>query len=113
MVYGPEQIKIMQAAKKPGVIINLGSSAGLYPMVIDPIYSGSKGLFVFEVFSLNLQKCLTCKYVVNSFFSSSHNKVVRPFGLSGGVVMFTRSLAPLKRQGIRINVLCPEVSLLY
>ena len=47
MVYGPEQIKIMQAAKKPGVIINLGSSAGLYPMVIDPIYSGSKGLFVF------------------------------------------------------------------
>ncbi|WCJ17654.1 ARP protein (REF) [Euphorbia peplus] len=26
----------------------------------------------------------------------------------GGVVMFTRSLVPLKRQGIRINVLCPE-----
>ncbi|RLM85720.1 hypothetical protein C2845_PM04G18140 [Panicum miliaceum] len=26
----------------------------------------------------------------------------------GGVVMFTRSLAPLKRHGIRVNVLCPE-----
>ncbi|XP_062091740.1 uncharacterized protein LOC133797735 [Humulus lupulus] len=61
-------IKIMQAAKKPGVIINLGSSAGLYPMFFDPAYSASKG----------------------------------------GIVMFTRSLAPLKRQGIRINVLCPE-----
>ncbi|PON69113.1 Polyketide synthase, enoylreductase domain containing protein [Parasponia andersonii] len=61
-------IKTMQAAKRPGVIINLGSSAGLYPMYFDPIYSGSKG----------------------------------------GVVMFTRSLVPLKRQGIRVNVLCPE-----
>ncbi|XP_073103649.1 uncharacterized protein [Elaeis guineensis] len=26
----------------------------------------------------------------------------------GGVVLFTRSLAPLKRRGIRVNVLCPE-----
>ncbi|KAK9286832.1 hypothetical protein L1049_015237 [Liquidambar formosana] len=61
-------IQIMQAARKPGVIINLGSASGLYPMYNDPIYSGSKG----------------------------------------GVVLFTRSLAPYKRQGIRINVLCPE-----
>ncbi|KDO42468.1 hypothetical protein CISIN_1g014395mg [Citrus sinensis] len=58
----------MQAAKKPGVIINMGSSAGLYPMYNDPIYSASKG----------------------------------------GVVLFTRSLTPYKRKGIRINVLCPE-----
>ena len=36
----------MQAAKKPGVIINMGSSAGLYPMYNDPIYSASKGLMV-------------------------------------------------------------------
>ncbi|KAL0649314.1 hypothetical protein Bca4012_092005 [Brassica carinata] len=28
--------------------------------------------------------------------------------IRGGVVLFTRSLAHLKRQGIRINVLCPE-----
>jgi len=34
----------MQAAKKPGVIINMGSSAGLYPFYTDPIYSASKGL---------------------------------------------------------------------
>ncbi|KAL6963998.1 15-hydroxyprostaglandin dehydrogenase (NAD(+)) [Sarracenia purpurea var. burkii] len=61
-------IQIMQAAKKPGVIINMGSASGLYPMVADPIYSGSKG----------------------------------------GVTLFTRSLVPYKRQGIRINVLCPE-----
>lgn len=61
-------IQIMQAAQKPGVIINLGSASGLYPMYTDPIYSGSKG----------------------------------------GVVMFTRSLTPYKRKGIRINVLCPE-----
>lgn len=33
----------MEAAQKPGVIINLGSSAGLYPSYVDPIYSGSKG----------------------------------------------------------------------
>uniref|UniRef100_A0A6N2L430 Enoyl reductase (ER) domain-containing protein n=1 Tax=Salix viminalis TaxID=40686 RepID=A0A6N2L430_SALVM len=61
-------INTMQAAQKPGVIINLGSASGLYPMYNDPIYAGSKG----------------------------------------GVVMFTRSLVPYKRQGIRINVLCPE-----
>jgi len=34
----------MEAAKRPGVIINLGSASGLYPMFFDPIYSGSKGL---------------------------------------------------------------------
>ncbi|PRQ23047.1 putative 15-hydroxyprostaglandin dehydrogenase (NAD(+)) [Rosa chinensis] len=61
-------IKTMQAMQKPGVIINMGSASGLYPMINDPIYSGSKG----------------------------------------GVVLFTRSLVPYKRQGIRINVLCPE-----
>eukprot|EP00262_Sarcandra_glabra_P003563 TRINITY_DN14304_c0_g1_i1.p1 TRINITY_DN14304_c0_g1~~TRINITY_DN14304_c0_g1_i1.p1 ORF type:complete len:495 (+),score=90.93 TRINITY_DN14304_c0_g1_i1:140-1624(+) len=58
----------MQAGRKPGVIINLGSASGLYPSYNDPIYSGSKG----------------------------------------GVVLFTRSLVPYKRQGIRVNVLCPE-----
>lgn len=61
-------VQSMQAAKKPGVIINLGSASGLYPMFTDPIYSASKG----------------------------------------GVVLFTRSLVPYKRQGIRVNVLCPE-----
>ncbi|KAE8667869.1 ARP protein (REF) isoform 2 [Hibiscus syriacus] len=61
-------IKTMQALQKPGVIINMGSSSGLYPMYMDPIYSGSKG----------------------------------------GAVLFTRSLTPYKRQGIRVNVLCPE-----
>ncbi|KAL9271223.1 putative quinone oxidoreductase, partial [Drosera capensis] len=61
-------IQTMQAAQKPGAIINLGSSAGLYPSYKDPIYSASKG----------------------------------------GVVMFTRSLLQYKRQGIRVNVLCPE-----
>ncbi|KAI4295637.1 hypothetical protein L6164_035660 [Bauhinia variegata] len=61
-------IKTMEAAKRPGVIINMGSASGLYPMYADPIYSASKG----------------------------------------GVVMFTRSLRPFKRKGIRVNVLCPE-----
>ncbi|XP_057417183.1 uncharacterized protein LOC130711530 isoform X2 [Lotus japonicus] len=61
-------IKTMEAAKRPGAIINLGSASGLYPMYADPIYSGSKG----------------------------------------GVVMFSRSLRLYKRQGIRVNVLCPE-----
>jgi len=58
----------MRSQKKPGVIINIGSAAGLYPMVFDPVYSATKG----------------------------------------GVVMFTRSLIRLKRQGVRVNVLCPE-----
>lgn len=61
-------IQSMRALKKPGVIINVGSASGLYPMFADPIYAGTKG----------------------------------------GVVLFTRSLAPLKREGIRVNVLCPE-----
>ncbi|XP_006661314.2 probable quinone oxidoreductase [Oryza brachyantha] len=60
--------QIMRSGKKPGVIINIGSAAGLYPMNFDPIYSGTKA----------------------------------------GVVMFTRSLAPLRRHGVRVNVLCPE-----
>nr|BAK05909.1 predicted protein [Hordeum vulgare subsp. vulgare] len=29
-------------------------------------------------------------------------------GTKGGVIMFTRSLAPLKRHGVRVNVICPE-----
>ncbi|KAL0908656.1 hypothetical protein M5K25_023161 [Dendrobium thyrsiflorum] len=58
----------MRSAKRPGVVINIASASGLYPMYGDPIYSGSKG----------------------------------------GVVLFSRSLAPLKREGIRVNVLCPE-----
>lgn len=61
-------VKAMESAGRPGVIINMGSASGLYPMYPDPIYSCSKG----------------------------------------GVVLFTRSLAPFKRRGIRINVLCPE-----
>ncbi|TVU00586.1 hypothetical protein EJB05_53975, partial [Eragrostis curvula] len=60
--------QVMRSRKKPGVVINIGSVAGLYPMSYEPVYSGTKG----------------------------------------GVVMFTRSLAPLKRHGIRVNVLCPE-----
>ncbi|KAK9166441.1 hypothetical protein Scep_001632 [Stephania cephalantha] len=61
-------IQAMLAVKRPGVIINMGSASGLYPMYVDPIYSGTKA----------------------------------------GVVMFTRSLVPYKRRGIRVNVLCPE-----
>ncbi|GLU09293.1 hypothetical protein SLE2022_261590 [Rubroshorea leprosula] len=61
-------IRTMQAMQKPGVIINLGSSAGLYPLIKNSVYSCSKA----------------------------------------GVVLFTRSLASYKRQGIRVNVLCPE-----
>ncbi|KAE8667868.1 ARP protein (REF) isoform 2 [Hibiscus syriacus] len=62
-------IRTMKTLKKSGVIINLGSFAGLIPSDLIPIYSSSKG----------------------------------------GVVMFTRSLAGYKRQGIRANVLCPDV----
>lgn len=30
--------------EKPGVIINLGSASGLYPLFADPVYTGSKGV---------------------------------------------------------------------
>ncbi|KAI9127937.1 hypothetical protein K1719_000930 [Acacia pycnantha] len=63
-----QAIRTMEATQRPGVIINMGSASGLYPMYNDPIYSASKG----------------------------------------GVVMFSRSLRPYKRKGIRVNVLCPE-----
>ncbi|KAF5194381.1 Prostaglandin reductase-3 [Thalictrum thalictroides] len=36
-------IETMLSGQRPGVIINLGSASGLYPMYVDPIYSGSKG----------------------------------------------------------------------
>lgn len=61
-------IQAIRAVGKPGVIINLGSASGLYPMYADPVYSGTKG----------------------------------------GVTLFTRSLSPLRHEGIRVNVLCPE-----
>ncbi|KAJ6692543.1 hypothetical protein OIU79_014319 [Salix purpurea] len=49
-------INTMQAAQKPGVIINLGSASGLYPMYNDPIYAGSKGEYASMCFALSLSK---------------------------------------------------------
>jgi hypothetical protein len=43
------------------------------------------------------------------WFGMCVHYVTSNFIFVGGVVMFTRSLAPLKRHGIRVNVLCPEV----
>ncbi|KAF9626228.1 hypothetical protein IFM89_031355, partial [Coptis chinensis] len=37
-----EKIQAMLGGKKQGVIINMESASGLYPMLPDPIYSGSK-----------------------------------------------------------------------
>ncbi|KAK7840734.1 prostaglandin reductase-3 [Quercus suber] len=48
-------IKAMESAQKPGVIINMGSASGLYPMYADPIYSGSKGGVVLFTRSLFVQ----------------------------------------------------------
>ncbi|CAN6466691.1 unnamed protein product [Victoria cruziana] len=61
-------IQSMETRGRPGVVLNIGSAAGIYPSPHDPIYAATKG----------------------------------------GVVMFSRSLVPYKRQGIRVNVLCPE-----
>ncbi|XP_068643214.1 uncharacterized protein [Aristolochia californica] len=61
-------IDTFKARGRPGVVLNLGSASGLYPLYTDPIYAATKG----------------------------------------GVVSFTRSLVPFKREGIRVNVLCPE-----
>ncbi|KAM7479198.1 hypothetical protein LguiA_027411 [Lonicera macranthoides] len=36
-------IQTLKTTKRPGVIINMGSASGLYPMYADPIYSASKG----------------------------------------------------------------------
>ncbi|CAM8914083.1 hypothetical protein QQ045_031278 [Rhodiola kirilowii] len=49
-------IRVMEAAKKPGVIINLGSASGLYPMFLDPIYSSAKAGVVMFTRSLALYK---------------------------------------------------------
>ncbi|KAI4318617.1 hypothetical protein MLD38_032296 [Melastoma candidum] len=49
-------IRIMEAAQKPGVIINIGSASGLYPMIIGPIYSSSKGGVVLFTRSLSFYK---------------------------------------------------------
>ncbi|KAG2241540.1 hypothetical protein Bca52824_096476, partial [Brassica carinata] len=92
-------IKAMKGKQKPGVIINMGSAAGLYPMSFDPIYSAAKGLLVCLLFLLICSPL----YLFFSGYSIS----------TGGVVLFTRSLAHLKRQGIRINVLCPEFWFLH
>jgi hypothetical protein len=44
----------MRDQKKPGVIINIGSAAGLYPMFYDPIYSATKGIRSHILFSFSL-----------------------------------------------------------
>jgi NADPH:quinone reductase-like Zn-dependent oxidoreductase len=49
-------IQTMEALKRPGTIINLGSASGLYPMYVDPIYSGSKGGVVMFTRALRLYK---------------------------------------------------------
>ncbi|KAL0428036.1 UNVERIFIED_CONTAM: Very-long-chain 3-oxoacyl-CoA reductase [Sesamum latifolium] len=50
-------IRAMQEAKRPAVIINVGSASGLYPMYPDPIYSGSKGKWlVVNFLKARLQK---------------------------------------------------------
>ena len=49
-----DQIKAMESMKKPGVIVNLGSAAGLYPLSSDPAYTASKGvLSVFYLLSIH------------------------------------------------------------
>lgn len=35
----------MRSKNKPGVVVNMGSASGLYPMYFDPVYSGTKGNF--------------------------------------------------------------------
>lgn len=81
-------------------------------MYADPIYSGTKG----QLFSLALNS--TSTYMILSLVSSTiHICGATSFTccsswdntFAGGVVLFTRSLALYKRQGIRVNVLCPEV----
>ncbi|KAI3753153.1 hypothetical protein L2E82_25199 [Cichorium intybus] len=49
-------IKIMEAAKRPGVVINLGSESGLYPLITDPIGSAAKGGVVMFTRSLSSYK---------------------------------------------------------
>lgn len=110
------QIQIMQTTQKPGVVINLGSASGLYPMYADPIYSASKGLLgsswishLLYFFFLGLR--FVC-FHISSLFHYTKLLPLKWGKIIGGVVMFTRSLALYKRQGIRINVLCPEVKYL-
>nr|CAB3453600.1 unnamed protein product [Digitaria exilis] len=86
--------QVMRSQKKPGVIINIGSVAGLYPMSYEPVYSGTKGLFII----LKADTILVLVELAGEQFEHE----------TSGVVMLTRSLAPLKRHGIRVNVLCPE-----
>ncbi|RXH88078.1 hypothetical protein DVH24_042149 [Malus domestica] len=54
-------IKTMEALKMPGVIINMVSSAGLYPLYTDPIYSGSKDL----LFHTNVEGFASMCFVLN------------------------------------------------
>lgn len=51
----------MESMKRPGVIINLGSASGLYPLSIDPAYTASKGvLSIFYLYFYSLIPCATC-----------------------------------------------------
>ncbi|KAH0451428.1 hypothetical protein IEQ34_018727 [Dendrobium chrysotoxum] len=54
----------MRSAKRPGVVINIGSASGLYPMYAEPIYSGSKGILVIVYVGI-----YTGEVVVESYFA--------------------------------------------
>jgi hypothetical protein len=54
------QSQIMRNQKKPGVIINIGSAAGLYPMFLDPVYSAAKGIWSHILFSSSLLLSADC-----------------------------------------------------
>uniref|UniRef100_A0A7N0T0R8 Enoyl reductase (ER) domain-containing protein n=1 Tax=Kalanchoe fedtschenkoi TaxID=63787 RepID=A0A7N0T0R8_KALFE len=49
-------IRLMESGKKPGAIIHLGSSAGLYPMLFDPLYASAKAGVVMFTRSLVFYK---------------------------------------------------------
>ncbi|KAF3521899.1 hypothetical protein F2Q69_00046603 [Brassica cretica] len=123
-------IKAMKAKKKGGVIINMGSAAGLYPSPLDPIYSASKddtdgSKSWRRTINVDLVGVVECtQLAIKAMKAKKKGGVIINMGSAaglypspldpiysaskGGVVLFTRSLAYFKRQGIRINVLCPE-----
>lgn len=107
----------METRGRPGVVLNIGSAAGIYPSPHDPIYAATKGSSI-----LNLTCCAfhssyciyACRISPPILYQIAYHEPDNAifFFPTGGVVMFSRSLVPYKRQGIRVNVLCPEVRVL-
>nr|CAB3453590.1 unnamed protein product [Digitaria exilis] len=78
--------QIMRSQKKPGVIINIGSAAGLYPMIFDPSYSATKDDLMVQV-----------NFSSGRYFSGNPKEIASRLPFDAGFEVPAKHLLPVPR----------------